>query len=293
MRRLDALVGALTGLAVFALLIGYLGVLHPFFDSVGVMRLHVLISLTLAFVYFLVRRQFKASLFSLIVVLGGLSTIWPLILIGGPNGNVSLYQANILFRNDATETIAYISQIQPDIVTLQEVTSRALPNLMNLPEYPTKIHCDFSGVGGVMVLSRFPPVEEQSGCEAGSGMVWARLQTPDGPVTVVSLHLYWPWPHSQATQLDQLEPRLASLPAPVIVAGDFNNVPWSHAIFRVTKATDTKIIPGIRLSLDIYKGWGRFPIDHVLIPTDQGYAETTPRNGSDHRGILAHFMLRQ
>lgn len=293
MKLFDILIRLLGACAVLALFMGYLGVLHPFFDSVAVMRLHVLISLGMAVAYMLLRRRWRSVvIFGVIALIGG-ATMLPYAKNWSEAGSIEMMQANLLFRNDAAGQVSFIKDTLPDIITLQEVTNRSLPNLQTLIEYPTQKFCGFATVGGVMIMSRFPEIPDVSGCIEGNGLAWVGVMTPEGPATIVSVHLHWPWPFGQAGQIDRLLPILNDLPRPVIIGGDFNMVAWSNNIHRLEDASDTQALRGIRLSLDIYKGWGRFPIDHILVPNGDGVAAKGPTLGSDHNSILADISLRQ
>ena len=116
-------------------------------------------------------------------------------------------------------------------------------------------------------------------------------------VTVASLHLYWPYPFEQEHQIDRLEDILKELPRPVLLAGDFNAAPWSHAVDRIAKASDTSIAGGGRFSFEIRFNWWAppiaMPIDHILLPEGLTPLEvrTGPGPGSDHRSLVARLAL--
>ena len=43
---------------------------------------------------------------------------------------------------------------------------------------------------------------------------------------------------------------------------------WSAAMARIAQATDTRLVPGLRVTLRQFAGTLRVPIDHVLIPRE-------------------------
>lgn len=274
--------GAGSSLALGA---GYLGALHPAFDTVAVIRLHVLIALgVVALLGFLLRKWRLASVFS--GVLGaGLGVMIPNFVSNQTPDGITLLQSNLLFRNDATALAPFTHKTQPDILTVQEVTERNRPSLIALKtQYPTQIICEGRGVAAI--LTTFPEMDGVKGCDGR--VAWIRVMTPKGPLTIVSLHLLWPWPNNQPRQVKAILPLLEGLPRPIILGGDFNTVSWSHSVHQIEAATGTHAISGIRLSFDVYKGLGRFPIDHVLVPVDAaGYAQLGPELGSDHKSIMA------
>lgn len=278
--------------AIGFLLAGYLGALHPAFDSVGVFRLYALGAVLMALLMVVALRRWRMALVSgavlllagtLMVPYGNAPTL--------EQGDLRVMQSNLLFLNSARELGPYARQAAADVITLQEVTHRSQPSLQAMrKDYPHQIFCGFASVGGVAILSKYPALS--SGCERGEGMAWLRIETPRGPFTIVVLHLHWPWPYQQAEQLAKLIPQLESLPRPIVVAGDFNMVPWSNTVQRIEAATDTQIIPGIRFSLNLYEGVVRLPIDHVLIPKGTvGRAEIGPQLGSDHQSVLAQIAF--
>ena len=118
------------------------------------------------------------------------------------------------------------------------------------------------------------------------------------PVSVASVHLHWPYPFSQASQIDRLEVRLRDIPRPVLVAGDFNAAPWSHAVSRIADATDTAVAGGLRFTFFIAPiRWApsiAMPIDHILLPGGFSPAaiRVGPGPGSDHRSVVARLALR-
>jgi len=62
---------------------------------------------------------------------------------------------------------------------------------------------------------------------------------------------------------------LRGLAGPVILADDFNAAPWSHAVAKVAEASRTKMVPGIRMTIDVNAiPWlpsVPIPIDHALL----------------------------
>ena len=94
--------------------------------------------------------------------------------------------------------------------------------------------------------------------------------------------------HGQAEQLARILPVLANLEEPMLVAGDLNMVPWSHALRTLSRATGTNragaVFPTFR------KLGAPLPIDHVYAP---GGGQATPRPllGSDHNGVLAEVFV--
>ena len=273
---------------------GFLGAYHPLGDSLAVFRPYALAALIFAMFGFALWRQKTLTYISLALLAYGLFSLRPQLLPPAPVAGFTLMQHNNLFKNDARDLVDYAKANAPDIITLQEITTLAVPQLAALrPEYPYQVICPFGAVGGVAILSKYRFIGEQGeGCVEGLGMVSARVQIPAGEVTVVSLHLHWPWPYGQAAHLKQVLPALAALKGPVFIGGDFNMVAWSNAVAQIEAATDTHTIGGLRFTKSLFSGLVQLPIDQVLGPVNwPASARLGPRLGSDHNSMIAQFAL--
>jgi len=222
--------------------------------------------------------------------------IWPVVDLTWPVANAAptgatlrLLQHNLYYKNPATDLTARLGDF--DIATLQE-TRGAKVALSALPSGWTVITCAVKTLTQTAVVSRFPALA--SGCLT-NGEAWMRVATPGGDVTIVSLHLVWPWPaggNAQARQVARLSSDIAALPGPMIVGGDFNQMPWSAATTRIARVSKTRPIDGIRATFIKKNGLVRLPIDHVLVPPDwNARATVTGQNGSDHEAVLAEINV--
>ena len=273
---------------------GFLGAYHPLGDSLAVFRPYTLAALIFAMFGFALWRQKTLTYISLALLAYGLFSLRAQLLPPAPVAGFTLMQHNTLFKNDARDLVDYAKANAPDIITLQEITTLAVPQLAALrPEYPYQVICPNGGAGGVAILSKFRFIGEQGeGCMEGQGLVSARIKIPAGEVTVVSLHLAWPWPYGQAAHLKQLLPTLEALKGPVFIGGDFNMVAWSHAVSQIETATETRAIGGLRFTKTLFSGFVQLPIDHVLGPVNwPASASIGPRLGSDHNSVIARFTL--
>lgn len=281
----------LTLIVALALLASFAGALHPAGDSLAVFR-PVLAVLLLIGAWSLPKGWRLAV--SLAALAALVPILWSLHSSGVPGGRLVVYQKNLLFTlTDPAPLVTDITDSGADIVMLEEVSARnrAVPGLL-IGVYPHQHICDAHTVGGVAILSRHPfavPPE----CAGPRGYASARIATPAGEVTAAVLHLHWPYPFGQAAHVRQLLPVLEGLPRPVVVAGDFNMVPWGHATRAIAHATGTDRVGPLRESFRL-KQLYPMAIDHVLMPRGwAGRAEMRPRLGSDHRGILARVAPGQ
>jgi endonuclease/exonuclease/phosphatase (EEP) superfamily protein YafD len=303
-----ATVSIAAAFAGFLLLFSFSAPWFPVADSVAHFRFHLTAVMLLTAILLAVARDWRSVGLTLAVSAAGVVGMAPALPVWGvadPDGEapaIIAVQLNLSFRNATPEAVAaFIRRERADIVTLQEVTGKTVRVIDILREdYPFHVLCPFARVGGVAVLSRLPEAPgAPQGCVEGEGMAWMRVLAGGQPVSVASLHLNWPYPFRQGTQIGALENHLRNIPRPVITAGDFNAAPWSHAVDRIAQATDTAVAGGLRFSFDIgFRGWWPtipMPIDHILLPEGLTPLEVTlgPGPGSDHRSVIARFAMPQ
>ncbi|MBF9045418.1 hypothetical protein HKCCE4037_18935 [Rhodobacterales bacterium HKCCE4037] len=289
------LVGLCAMAGALALAGSYLGALHPVGDSLAVFRIWIsglLIPFALALAmagskrWGLVLTAFAAvSLYS--------SMPRPLVVRHESEFTHQqlIYQKNLLFSlPDPSRILADIAQVSPHYITLQEVSTRNRIAVYDaLPDDYARHYCAFGSVGGVAVLARYEVIEGSRFCIEGRGLVGFQVESPSGPLWVVSVHLHWPYPHRQREQIDELLPVISALDGPVLIGGDFNMVPWSWALRAVERASGSTVAAPLAGTIQLFDGLVAPPIDHVLLPTDGGALEVRPRNGSDHRSVIGIF----
>ncbi|MCQ0987184.1 endonuclease/exonuclease/phosphatase family protein [Jiella marina] len=307
------LVLGLTLLTALAVVCGYFSETVPFFDTLAHFRAHgVAALLVLALALILFKRVAVAVPAAAIAAYAALSVVpflvprtsvadRPSAFEAGAPGTLSLLQMNLRFDADPEPALALIDRLDPDILTLQEVDVPWVKALSALEaDYPHRALCgaEEAGVSGVAIFSRLPFAEAPALCRPYEGFVARRIMAgPRRPVTIVSEHLEWPWPFGQHRQFVRLRADLARLPAPIVVAGDFNATPWSATVERYADATKTRPVTGIGatwLDRRLFRpalAWVGLPIDNVLVSKgiDVARAERQPSTASDHRPILVRF----
>jgi endonuclease/exonuclease/phosphatase (EEP) superfamily protein YafD len=284
------LIGTALTLALLGLAGGFLGWLHPLGDSLAVGRaLAAGAVLILAVCASLVGLRMAAFGSLLLAMLIGaqmfLAFNWP-----GPPGRYLVYQKNMLFRNsDLAALEADIRAAAPDIVALQEVSKANLPMLANLRDvYPHQLQCPGPRIGGAAILTQLTPVPGTEFC--GPRLAVMQVQSGLERFWVVSVHLHWPWPYSQAENVEQLLPILDRLEGPAVMAGDFNMVRWGNSVSRLAGSLDLRAAgPTIGTYVGLVP-WMPLPIDHVFAPRG-GRVATRGAHGSDHLGLLAEIEL--
>lgn len=290
-----------------AIVFSFFGSALPLADSVAHFRAHLSAALIVSVLLSLfLRRWMTAGVAACCSVLGlaGLAPAFPNpqsaeAAIRRPD--FTLVQFNLNYRNRSHHAVLrLIRDHGADIVTLQEVSSRTLPVVTALKsEFPHQIVCRFAGVGSVAVLSRLPKVSSSGeGCLQHDGVAWLRVSINGRAVSVASVHLRWPYPFRQRDQIRRLQAPLRTIPRPLLVGGDFNAAPWSHAVQEVARASDTRVAGGLRFTWRRHLGpWGfsfGLPIDHILLPAVlAGEVELGPSAGSDHLPVVARLSFRR
>lgn len=202
------------------------------------------------------------------------------------------YQKNMSFRSNDERMLAddILSRL-PDNVTLQEV-NRDNDKVMRMiaQAYPSQHICSFKGIGVVAVASRWPLVPGTAECLRPLGATAIQVRMPDGPVWVVSVHLETRDKPRHARQARRLGGVLAEIGGPMIIGGDFNDLPDSKAVRNVTSGVGASRI-GRAVSTRRMAGVFGVPIDFVFATGGRGATEQLPMLGSDHHGVWAEFTM--
>ncbi|MBA3909992.1 MAG: endonuclease [Rhodobacter sp.] len=278
------------GLGVLALVLGYLGWLHPAGDSLAVGRGPAAIGLAvLAGLGLLVGLKWLSlGALGVALVVGGpvgLVYVWQ-----GPPGTLTLYQKNMKFRNDDLAGLgADIRAASAMALTLQEVSE---PNRVLLDALsdvlPYQLVCPWDGGGGTAVATSLTPVPGGEVC--APGLAAMQVEKDGETLWIVSVHLLWPWPYGQAEQVASLVPLLKGLEGPIVMAGDFNMVRWAWSVRRLAAAARAKPVGATSGTYLGFSPWLNLPIDHAFAPGG-GRVEIRDVFGSDHRGLVAQLEL--
>lgn len=307
-RRRPGPVTLLTLACAAAIVVGFAGAYGRPFDSLSHFRAHLgALAAILAFVA-LARRRPALALASAGAATLALAASLPWMLPQAPvppgGASYTLLQMNLRW-NAADKALALqrVADARPDVVTLQEMTPEWRAMLAPLSEsYPYQVHCDGADgfVGDSALLSRRPFVPgAETVCDERNSIAAARVDFNGTPVTIVSHHQLWPWPRGQWRRFDRLAPTLEDLAQPLILAGDFNAVPWSRFVQSYAEATGTAILPGIGpvwfphplpASLARYAG---LPLGNVLASPQVTVlsVERMAATSSDHLPILVRFAV--
>ncbi len=264
---------------------GFAGGVHPFGDSLSLLRL--LAGGFCAMLMLVMRGMvWRLALGGTCVV--AMWTTMPLFLNGSPGEGLTLYSKNIWFGNQELPALAAdITQSGADVVTLQEV-SRRNDRLLGMlaPTYPHQHLCRFSGWGGVAVVSKYPISAET--CTQRRGLAAAQINKDGQDIWIGSIHLPWPFPYANDTAAKAVEDVVLSLEGPVVLAGDFNIFPWANSVGQLQRAARVQPLRPLRPTFSL-QGVPLF-LDHVHAPGG-GQVTYRPGLGSDHLGVLAEVDL--
>jgi endonuclease/exonuclease/phosphatase (EEP) superfamily protein YafD len=312
--RLAALVGVLA--IAGALTFGFMGRIHPAFDSFSHFRIHLAALLLIAILPLAALRYWPEAAFAALL---GVGAIWATVgafsdesarkadLIADLDTRsmpvFRLMHLNLRYDNDRPELVlSAIGEHRPDVVTLTEVSDIWAERLTVLDAaYPHRIVCPPpTHIGGVAILSRRPFVSDPaSACGDRGSFANVEIDFAGRRASVVAMHLGWPWPFGQEWHLSRIEDDLPNLSDSAILAGDFNAVPWSQTVRRVAELGGLRVVRGIgptyldRRLPDAWRRWVGLPIDQIMAKGGVvvGTAHTLPAVGSDHLPVLVEFSL--
>ena len=116
------------------------------------------------------------------------------------------------------------------------------------------------------------------------------MSIDDQSVWLASVHIPWHWPINSRVNELEAEQMLKALDGPIVMAGDFNSVPWTRRVSRLKTLSRTRMAGPAFLTLRHGRLPLPLPIDFVFSPGG-GEVELRPLFGSDHHGLLATVKL--
>jgi endonuclease/exonuclease/phosphatase (EEP) superfamily protein YafD len=259
-------------------------------------RLQIVASLVISFVLMLVLpapRSFGHSFFvvSLAVALVyQLSRIWPYTPLhrkqvsdaarpaSDTDNHLSLIVANVLMYNrDASRCLGHIKYLQPDIVLAVETDDWWLSQLNRIEkDYPYTCHAPLPNTYGMLVFSRLPLREPEIRylLDPDIPSFHGRVVLPNRvPVNLHFLHPKPPAPQESKNsarrdaELLVVGKLIQAHDGPTVVAGDLNDVAWSHTseLFRrLSRLLDPRIGRGLLPTFHADYKLLRWPLDHVF-----------------------------
>lgn len=231
--------------------------------------------------------------------------VWPQLApasIGAASGEtLRVVSLNTWHFNREPERLSrVIGELEPDILILIEAGPDKVELLRRLAgRYPYQASCASRWACSMAILSRRPfngsGVIERS-VRGGPIRVWIRFGEGSDALTVMAAHLLRPidGPVAHLNELAQLAFDVHRVDGTLVLAGDFNSTPWSHAF---TSFLDQS---GLRHMGRLLPTWpsGRhglpqLAIDHMFTTGDVEFESVSigPDAGSDHRPLVASLRL--
>lgn len=215
--------------------------------------------------------------------------------------------ANVRMRNRAFQRLLdLIRKEKPALIITVEVDDAWCDALRVLEgDYPHRICVPQDNTYGIAVYSRHPleDTEVRHLVEPEVPSVFSWLELPCGQrVRFVVVHPRPPRPDIQQdsslrdAELVRAGDIVRGWHGPVFVAGDLNDVAWSHTTHlfqRLACLLDPRVGRGVFATFPVASRFIRFPLDHVFHSNDFNLVEIRrlPDIGSDHYPMLLELAL--
>ena len=220
--------------------------------------------------------------------------------------HLRMLMSNVLQTNQETDKlIELVREHQPDLLLTLETNGWWEERLdaALLDEYPHKVPVPLENLYGMHLYSRIPLVDPQVVYRIKDDIpgIDTAIDLPNGQ----RIHLYFVHPMppspSEAYASTGRDGELALVGKQVkehggtsIVAGDLNDVAWSHStrLFkRLSGLVDPRVGRGLFATFHADYWLARWPLDHLFHSTDLALVslERLPHIGSDHFPILVEL----
>lgn len=225
--------------------------------------------------------------------------------------SVSILLSNVLISNrEAKKVLKAVEDADPDIFLAMEVNQWWLDELKALKEdYPYSMEQPNEKAYGMALYSRFPLKEKQLKYLKHENVpsFHMKVELKSGKNFMLhAVHPVAPMPSDKyPDNVGEAEVALltvgdyvANENIPAIVAGDFNDVSWSHTarLFgRSGNLKNVRIGRGLYNSFDANSMIMRWPLDHFFVTQEFQLADIKKlgKVGSDHFPLYAKFVLSE
>ncbi|WP_373055865.1 endonuclease/exonuclease/phosphatase family protein [Zunongwangia sp. H14] len=232
-----------------------------------------------------------------------------------PENTVSILLGNVLITNHhAEEFLDIIRNANPDMVLAMEVDDWWVENLQSLNStYPHRMSLPLDNAYGMALYSKLPLENTKIRFFNHSRVpsFHADVKLPSGKrFRFHGMHPVAPFPSDKYPEnigdggkdeqkevaLQKLGKIVAREEIPSLVAGDFNDVSWSHTS-RLLEKED--ILDNVRIGRGLYNTFNakslmmRWPLDHFFVSEEFSVVkiQRLPKFHSDHFPILAELAL--
>ena len=222
-----------------------------------------------------------------------------------PDRTFSLLVSNVLMENQEVDAyLDVVAKFAPDVVLVMEPNAWWTEQLAPLRAiYAFHVEQPQDNHYGMNLYSRFPLVDTQIHRfeHTGTPSIQARLQLPSGDeVIFYGTHPRPPLPENSVDAADKelliIAERTKAADLPVVVAGDFNDVPWSFTVEKfqeISQLRDIRVGRGFYNTFDAHHPFLRMPIDHVFISPGIGLAHLAEpiTYTSDHKALFVQLVV--
>ncbi|MCP9200351.1 endonuclease/exonuclease/phosphatase family protein [Gramella sp. GC03-9] len=226
-----------------------------------------------------------------------------------PETGFKVVTANVLQKNEISDSlISEMKRVKPDIAVFTETNSRWKNEINNGigSEYPFKVEVPLPNTYGMMLYSKLelinPEVKYLVDDSIPSIHAEVRLRSGDR-IRLHAIHPTPPMPQHNPSSSDRdaemmkvaLEARNSAIP--VLVIGDFNDVPWSQTVGlfkRVGELLDVRQGRSFYNTFDAGSFIMRWPLDHIFLSEEFRVKEIAagPNIESDHFHFYAELFLQ-
>ncbi|MGB5981554.1 MAG: endonuclease/exonuclease/phosphatase family protein [Nonlabens sp.] len=221
---------------------------------------------------------------------------------------ITFYTANVLQKNtESKKLFEEINVKKPEIIVFTETDQVWQGKILNAigADYPYKVEQPQDNTYGMILYSKLELVNPQVKFMVDDGIpsIHSEVMTDKGDkFQLFAIHPTPPMPqhNPKSTDRDQELMKTAirsyNSEIPVVVMGDFNDVPWSDStqlMKTIGKLLDARIGRGAYNTFNAQSFLMRWPLDHILSSSDFRYvdAATGVDFGSDHFPLWATLSL--
>lgn len=292
--------------------VGYWGATSVYFEAVSHFKLQYFVLGLCAFFFFVLTRQLRWTIVSLVLVLVNLAVLVPWYVPDSVPNAARTAPIRLLFANVYVNNMEYdrlksiIRRERPDLIALAEVTPAWQEALTDLePLYPYSLAGVGPGQSGMLMYSSRPltPLSDIDALGISERKILGATVTWEGiSFAAIAVH---PRPPIGPDLFEERNRFLATVggyvrdrTAPVVVIGDFNVSLWSpiHQQFsHISGLRNARRGFGILPTWPAHQSLLFIPIDHCFISQDVDVRNfrTGASIGSDHLPILAELSLPQ
>ena len=239
---------------------------------------------------------------------------------------IRLMTYNIYANNRALTRVSEpIDAVDPDILVLQEFWPEFRSDLDPILDarFPYRVRCQGGQRAYIALYSKYPfeaapgqdCIDSPSRTERTAHIAVRFTEPGPRPFTVMTTHLDWPLPaERKRLQFAALSQDIATIPGPLVIAGDFNSTPFSQFLRNFARdnglTRETHVLPTYpasdfpRFLPSEIPLWRNLPIElrvPLFLPLDQVMqrqgirvlkVELAPSSGgSDHFPVVVDFQV--